>query len=228
MRKESLPLLSDKFCEGLSTKYQWLVEHLLFRESHPGPVTFKHEARLFQSARGKNNSLLAERFRGAFLGLAIGDALGTTLEFKSRRESEEHTEITGKGIFNLKPGQWTDDTSMALCLAYSLLDKRGFDAGDQMRLYTLWWREGLFSCTGKCFDIGNTVADALAQFENTGSAYTGSTNERSAGNGSLMRLIPVVLFYASRYNEAITITNDADPINVIFDQLTKTYYGELG
>jgi ADP-ribosylglycohydrolase len=111
--------------------------------------------------------------------------------------------MIGQGPFCLKPGQWTDDTSMALCLAYSLLNKNTFDAYDQMCLYLKWWREGLFSSTGNCFDIGNTVATALQRFEDTQEPFAGSTDHRAAGNGSLMRLAPVVLFYASNPSEAI-------------------------
>src|SRR5438876_7013096 len=75
---------------------------------------------------------------------------------------------------------------MALCLATSLIECRGFNAHDQMRRYVLWWREGYLSGTGRCFDIGNTVRDALHRFERTGEPFSGSTDPYSAGNGSLM------------------------------------------
>jgi ADP-ribosyl-[dinitrogen reductase] hydrolase len=78
-----------------------------------------------------------ERYRGALLGLAAGDALGTTLEFKPPGTFAPLTDMTGGGEFHLKPGEWTDDTSMALCLAESLIEKRGFDAKDQMDRYCL-------------------------------------------------------------------------------------------
>ncbi len=73
----------------------------------------------------------SDRFRGALLGLACGDALGTTVEFKSRGTFEPLTRIVGGGPFRLKAGEWTDDTSMALCLAESLLSCKGMDARDQ-------------------------------------------------------------------------------------------------
>ena len=135
-----------------------------------------------------------DRGRGALLGLACGDAIGTSVEFKSRGTFMPITDMVGGGPFGLRPGQWTDDTSMALCLADSLLACRGFDAGDQMRRYLRWWREGYRSATGRCFDIGNTVSDALRRFERTGDPYSGSSDPTTAGNGSLMRLAPVVLF----------------------------------
>jgi ADP-ribosyl-[dinitrogen reductase] hydrolase len=138
---------------------------------------------------------LTERYRGALLGLACGDAVGTTVEFQPRGSFRPLTDMVGGGPFNLKPGQWTDDTSMALCLAESLLSKNGFDAADQTGRYLNWWQWGYLSSTGECFDIGLTVSDALDRYQQTGEPFAGSTDPYSAGNGSLMRLVPVVLYY---------------------------------
>jgi ADP-ribosyl-[dinitrogen reductase] hydrolase len=135
-----------------------------------------------------------DRYVGAMLGLACGDAIGTTVEFSPRGSFAQVTDMTGGGPFRLQPGQWTDDTSMALCLAESLLAKGGFDPADQMARYLNWWHWGYLSSTGSCFDIGMTVRDALGRFHDTGMPYSGSSDARSAGNGSLMRLAPVVLF----------------------------------
>ena len=101
--------------------------------------------------------MLCDRYRGALLGLAAGDALGTTLEFKAPGTFKPITNMIGGGPFGLKPGQWTDDTSMALCLAESLIEKRGFDPKDRMDRHCRWWQEGYLSSTGTCFDIGATV-----------------------------------------------------------------------
>lgn len=144
-----------------------------------------------------------DRYRGCLLGLAVGDALGTTLEFKRPGTFEPIHDMIGGGPFRLNPGEWTDDTSMALCLAESLLKRNGFDATDQMNRYLKWYREGYLSSNGRCFDIGNTIHDALLRFEQTGDPYSGSTHPRSAGNGSIMRLAPVPLFYAKDPKEAI-------------------------
>ncbi|MHC8287893.1 ADP-ribosylglycohydrolase family protein [Pseudomonas sp. XS1P51] len=138
---------------------------------------------------------LAKRYRGALLGLACGDAVGTSVEFQPRGSFKPLTDMVGGGPFNLKPGQWTDDTSMALCLAESLLSKKGFDAADQMGRYLNWWQWGYLSSTGECFDIGMTVRDALTRYQETGEPFAGSTDPFTAGNGSLMRLVPAVLFY---------------------------------
>ena len=92
---------------------------------------------------------------------------------------------------------------MALCLATSLLDCAGFDAMDQMDRYVRWWREGYLSSNGWCFDIGDTVREALESFAETGEPYSGPTHTMSAGNGSLMRLAPVPMYYAGNAREAI-------------------------
>jgi ADP-ribosyl-[dinitrogen reductase] hydrolase len=111
--------------------------------------------------------------------------------------------MVGGGPFNLTPGQWTDDTSMALCLAESLIKCPGFDPYDQMDRYLKWYREGYLSSTGRCFDIGNTIRSALKRFEASGEPYSGSTDPYSAGNGSIMRLAPVPMFYAKTAHLAI-------------------------
>jgi ADP-ribosylglycohydrolase len=103
--------------------------------------------------------------------------------------------MIGGGPFRLKAGEWTDDTSMALCLATSLVEKNGFDPKDQMERYRRWWKKGYLSSNGRCFDIGNTVADALRRYEQTGDPIAGSTSPQSAGNGCIMRLAPVPMFY---------------------------------
>ena len=137
----------------------------------------------------------ASRFGGALLGLATGGALGTTVEFRARGTFEPLTDMGGGGPFGLNPGEWTDDTSMALCLARSLV-LRGFDPSDQMQRYLRWSQHGYLSSNGKCFDIGNTVRKALEKFSETQEPFAGSTDPRTAGNGSLMRLAPVPLFFA--------------------------------
>lgn len=138
---------------------------------------------------------LESRYRGCLLGLACGDAVGTTLEFSTRGNFEPITDMVGGGPFDLQPGQWTDDTAMAICLAQSLLHRDGFDATDQMNRYMNWWRWGYPSPTGECFDIGVTVQSALLRFSATGNPLAGSTDPQTAGNGSLMRLAPIVLRY---------------------------------
>jgi len=144
-----------------------------------------------------------DRYRGALLGLAAGDALGTALELKPPGTFSAITDMIGGGPFHLKPGEWTDDTSMALCLAESLIERRGFDAKDQMDHYCRWYEQGYLSSTGSCFDIGNIVRSALATYRQTGNPFSGPESPDTAGNGSLMRLAPVALFFASNHDQAI-------------------------
>lgn len=132
-----------------------------------------------------------DRSRGCLLGLAAGDAVGTTAEFKARGTFAPLTDMTGGGPFGLQPGQWTDDTSLALCLAESLAETGRFDPRDQMERYVRWYRHGHRSSTGVCFDIGGTTAAALQRFERSGEPFAGSEDSAASGNGSLMRLAPV-------------------------------------
>lgn len=145
------------------------------------------------------------RARGALLGLAVGDAVGTTVEFKPRGSFTPMTDMVGGGPFNLLPGQWTDDTSMALCLAASLVED-GFDTHDQMQRYVLWHDEGYMSSNGRCFDIGMATSSALERFRRTGNPLAGSTSPNSAGNGSIMRLAPVPIHYLDTPELAIEMS----------------------
>jgi ADP-ribosylglycohydrolase len=150
-----------------------------------------------------------DRYRGCLLGLAAGDALGTTLEFRPPGSFTPISDIQGGGPFGLEPGEWTDDTSMALCLAESLVERRGFDAADQMDRYLRWWHDGHLSATGACFDIGTTTRAALMQYERTRNPWAGSTDPRAAGNGCIMRLAPVPMAFASQPAPAIAHAADS-------------------
>ncbi len=152
---------------------------------------------------------IQSRYEGCLLGLAAGDALGTTVEFKSPGSFVPLTDMVGGGPFGLKKGQWTDDTSMALCLAESLITCRTFNARDQMERYVRWWKEGHLSSTGRCFDIGNTVYGALQRYMSTGEPFAGSTDPHTAGNGSLMRLAPVPLFFTTDPEKAIYMSAES-------------------
>ena len=151
----------------------------------------------------------AERFRGCLLGLAAGDALGTALEFKAPGTFPLLSDMTGGGPFGLQPGQWTDDTSMALCLAESLLEKGAFDPADQMERYCAWAERGHLSSNGVCFDIGITIRQALQKYRQSGEPYSGSSDPYTAGNGSLMRLAPIAMAYANDAARAVQMAADS-------------------
>jgi len=132
-----------------------------------------------------------DRRRGALVGLAVGDALGAAVEFKPPGSFEVVTGYRGGGPHSLGPGEWTDDSSMALALADSILDT-GWDLADQARRYLDWYRNGSYSVNGTCFDIGIATSRALGRFGQSGDPRTsGLADPRSAGNGSIMRLAPV-------------------------------------
>jgi ADP-ribosyl-[dinitrogen reductase] hydrolase len=148
-----------------------------------------------------------DRFLGCLVGLAVGDAYGTTYEFTNRLRMpiELPDEIIGGGPFNMKPGEWTDDTSMALCLAESLVEK-GWDIDDQMKRYIKWWQEGYNSVKGECFDIGGATRNALSSYNMTGNFVI---DPQAAGNGVLMRLAPVPMFFHDAEDSVYTLSHCA-------------------
>ena len=143
---------------------------------------------------------MKERFRGCLLGLAVGDAVGTTVEFSPPGSFPPVSDLVGGGPFGLPIGAWTDDTSMALCLAESLLESDGFDPVDQLERYVRWWKDGYLSSTGECFDIGRATRLALQRFRKTGEPYPGDADATAAGNGPLMKLAPIPMAYARRWS----------------------------
>lgn len=150
-----------------------------------------------------------ERFHGGLLGLACGDAVGTTVEFCARGHFYPVTDMAGGGPFSLKPGEWTDDTAMALCLAASLIERSGFDAVDQMTKYCNWMDDGYMSHNGRCFDIGITTRQALRQFQQTGEPFSSATHPQSAGNGCIMRLVPIPLFFYPHRDAVIEMSGQS-------------------
>ena len=216
-----------------STNLLTLAE-LLDKSQPYKDVNHLHDTEL--SELDENNNQFLPRMQGSLLGLAIGDALGASVEFrpKSYMEANPVTDMQGGGTWGLDAGQWTDDTSMALCLAASLIVKGGFNGYDQMVRYKRWYRNGYMSSTGTCFDIGASTRAAIEEFEKrqrrgaqTLQKQTGSTiSEHSldeileekisqiqldvqcgaadaAGNGPLMRLAPIPLFYFLSKTDAI-------------------------
>jgi ADP-ribosylglycohydrolase len=152
---------------------------------------------------------LESRYTGSVLGLACGDALGTTLEFASPGSFQPIFEIQGGGPFQLPAGYWTEDTSMAMCLGESLLECGGFNAADQMDRYVRWWKDGYWSSTGQCFDIGTGTRESLDRYIRTGEAVSLLRDPSQAGNGSLMRLAPVALYYRADAAEAIRMAGES-------------------
>lgn len=146
-----------------------------------------------------NEASLRSRAIGSMLGLAVGDAIGTTLEFSPRDSYEPLTDMVGGGPFKLKRGQWTDDTAMMIALAESLVHCGRLDEADLQARFYDWYQNGAYSCTGDCFDIGITTSRALERWHSSGILHAGSVEPETAGNGSLMRLAPIaVRFWRDR------------------------------
>lgn len=143
---------------------------------------------------------------GAFFGLIVGDALGAAVEFKKRGSFEEVTDMRAGGPHGLEAGFWTDDTSMALCLAESLSEKE-FNFQDQLQRYLKWYREGYLSSTNKCFDIGANTARSLEYYEEN--KELPPRRDRAAGNGSLMRLVPVPIYFRDDFSEAVKYSGES-------------------
>ncbi|MCS6807384.1 MAG: ADP-ribosylglycohydrolase family protein [Candidatus Kapabacteria bacterium] len=149
--------------------------------------------------------LKRSQYQGALLGLAVGDALGAPLKFRPRGSAPAVKDMTSGGPLHVGRGTWTDDTSMALCLAASLLEKKGFDAIDQLTRYNKWRREGYLSSIGTCIDLSSTMKIALDKFESTQATECGGTTREWADNDVISRLAPIPMFFANRPNDAIEL-----------------------
>ena len=187
-----------------------------------------------------SNPSLASRIRGSFLGLAVCDALGAPAEFQVRGSFPTIDSMQPNRNFNLGPGYFTDDTSMALCLAHSFLEKGpGSTNVDQARKYLAWYRKGYQSSTGRCFDIGNLTRDALGVWKhavavnerygaNGPSPHASKDKEASqsaqatidkrfnqdryCSNGSLMRVLSAALLFAQDIPEAVQAAADSSRV----------------
>lgn len=137
------------------------------------------------------------RIRGGLMGLVIGDALGLPVQFHSREARKENpvTDMMGYGTFDLPPGYWSDDSSLALCLTESIVES-GFDPEDMGRRFLRWYTEGYWTPTGYAYDIGKSTARAMENLKRGVSALeAGPYGDRDNGNGSLMRILPASIFF---------------------------------
>jgi len=145
------------------------------------------------------NSELEQRATAAYLGLAIGDALGATLEFMTPREIAVqhgvHREITGGGWLRLKPGMVTDDTTMSLALGEAILARKAIEPQSIGKYFDQWMRN-------KPVDIGNTVRRGILHFRKTGETAV-PLNEHDAGNGACMRTLPIALATLGKDEETV-------------------------
>jgi ADP-ribosyl-[dinitrogen reductase] hydrolase len=152
---------------------------------------------------------LRGRFLGALIGLATGDALAAATEQWEPGTFEPVKYLTGGGVYDLPPGAWTDDTSMALLLGESLLACRGFDARDQIDRYLRWRQEGYQSATDRCIGLRPGVAQALAAAQWRRQPFSGSHEPRQLDPEPLSRIAPAVLFAFPALDEAVRLAGDA-------------------
>ncbi|CAF1005426.1 unnamed protein product [Adineta ricciae] len=190
----------------------------------PGDLIFD-----MQYAPVTANEDMLDKIQGSMCGMALGDALGAHVEFRSHTYLQENpvSDLRGGGTWGLKEGQFTDDTSMALCLAISLITRHDFVPYDQLVRYKWWYQKGYMSSTGHCFDIGAGTRESLQVFYNRQRKLAGKSRttvdkldylsdahylrnfnvycseDGAAGNGALMRLAPVPLFFRKSSAHAI-------------------------
>ena len=147
---------------------------------------------------------ISDRYRGCVFGCATCDSLGTPAEFIPRGGFDEITTMRGGGKLGLHAGEWTDDTSMGLCIAESIIETKTLDTDDQYKRYIHWYDEGHLSSTGECFDIGKCTVKAIGMWRkstNDGTKISvpgklfGPETEEANGNGALMRCFAVPLAF---------------------------------
>lgn len=136
------------------------------------------------------------------MGLVVGDALGCPVQFLDREELRERgavTEMEGYGTYNMPPGTWTDDSSMALATLASINERNGIDLRDIMERFLDWEFHGAYTPFGEAFDEGNTCSNAIYKYRDSHDLATcGETGEYSNGNGALMRILPVCLYFIQK------------------------------
>jgi ADP-ribosyl-[dinitrogen reductase] hydrolase len=151
---------------------------------------------------------LRDRFLGAIVGLAAGDAIAAATQFRKAGTFTAVGDLLGGGPFDLPRGAWSDDTAMALCLAESLLEANSFDPRDQVERYRLWQQQGHLSATGQCLGITAGTAKALAQAQWRRQLFSGSHDPNQLDPEVLSRVAPAVLFYFSNPADAITFASE--------------------
>jgi ADP-ribosylglycohydrolase len=155
------------------------------------------------------NDALLDRYLGCLIGMAVGDALGAPVEFQQPGTFEPITDMRAGGPFNLPAGHWTDDTSMALCIAASLVENGDYIPLDIMRRFVRWYRDGYLSSTGECFDIGNRTRAALEDFERSGQPFRPDGFCDYPTNGAIMRLAPIPMAYRADPVRAIHLAGES-------------------
>ena len=158
------------------------------------------------------------------MGVVIGDALGTPIQFRSRSEVKEAPleGMTGYGTFHMPEGTWSDDSSLTLATLCSIRELGRLDSNDIMKRFVDWYENGAYTPYGFAFDIGATCEEAICRYENPYNyKECGCTGERSNGNGSLMRIMPACL-YVYEQTKAGALTEE-EGVEVIHEVSALTH-----
>ncbi|CAF1264646.1 unnamed protein product [Adineta ricciae] len=214
-------------CQFHSDKF-WLDRQNQYIDHQSTKIRNQLECEI-QEPSGNIDQAILTRIQGSLIGLALGDALGTPAEYRTRHYLLEQpvTDLQAGGTWNLEKGQFTSQTSMALCLANSLIARRDFIPYDQLVRYKWWYREGYMAVTGKCYDIDASTSQSIREFERRQKQFaekhnipveqldylsdlklldkfnTFCSNETAADSGALVRLAPVPLFFWRNPIEAV-------------------------
>ena len=152
---------------------------------------------------------LRDRFLGALLGLAVGDAVSAATQYRKPGTFTPVGDMIGGGPFDLPRGGWSDDTAMALCLADSLLERNGADPRDQMERYRRWQQEGYLTSTGQCVGITASSARAIAMAAWRRGALFGSHDPSQLDPEPLSRVAPAVMFFFAASGQAVDQATEA-------------------
>ena len=153
---------------------------------------------LYKKGRCKMN------FVDSLIGFAIGDAVGVPVEFTSRETLKVNptTDMEEYGTHYQPKGTWSDDTSMTIATVYSMIENNTIDYNDIMYKFREWMTTGKYTATGRCFDVGGTCSSAIYHFNGTNACECGLKEINSNGNGSLMRMLPIVYYcYYKKSND---------------------------
>lgn len=148
-----------------------------------------------------DKNTLQNKFKGCLYGSIVGDALGAPYEFKNRGSYQASIKYGTGGSFNLRKGEWTDDTSMSLCTIASITEKGKVDYEDLMEKWYKWYKDGYMSSRDVCYDIGMTTSRSLMLYKHTKELFSGPSHSRFSGNGGIMRFGPVAVYC---YNKSKT------------------------
>ncbi len=157
---------------------------------------------------------LKDQILGGILGLAVGDALGVPVEFKSRESLRRNpvTDMIGRGTHNQPPGTWSDDTSLTLCLLESLTS-RTVDYADIMKRFLSWIDEGKYTAHDEVFDVGIATRKALQRFKNGAEPIQcGGKSEYDNGNGSMMRILPLAFYLHTIDEKSVDVIHDVSSL----------------